>query len=62
MEKQTEARKRFIDVAMKYSAHVTENFEVFILLAKRIYEAENVGFRLDPDSVETALKNVLGVN
>ena len=61
MEKQSEARKRFVAVALRYSTRVAENFEVFISLAQRIFEAENVGFRIDPDSVEKALKNVLGV-
>ena len=61
MERSTDARKRFISVALRYNNRVTENFEAFITLAQRIYEAENIGFRIDPDSVEKALKNVLGV-
>lgn len=62
MAQQSEARRRFLEVAMRYSTRSTANFDALIDLAKRIYEAESVGFKLDPDSVETALKHVLGVN
>ena len=57
----TEARKRFIDVMLAHSTRATENFEIIMKMASRLYQAEAVGFKLDPDSVEKALKNIMGV-
>lgn len=61
MSKQSEARKRFLEVAMRYSTRATANFSALIELAKRIYDAESVGLVLEPNSVEEAVKNILGV-
>lgn len=62
MSKQSEARKRFLEVALVHGLRATENFEALMTLANEIVRAEAVGFKLDPDSVETAVKNVLGVS
>ena len=57
----SEARKRFLEVGLVHSVKAQENFEAYMALARAIIEAEAVGFKLDPDSVENAVKNVLGV-
>lgn len=56
------ARKRFLEIAMHYDARTAENFHAIIELANILYKAESVGFTLDPDSVEMAVKHVLGVD
>lgn len=61
MSKSTPARERLLLTSFKYSTKSVENFEALFALAKRITEAEAVGFKLDPDSVEEAVKRVLGV-
>ena len=61
MSKNTEARKRFLETAFLNSVRATEYFSALMKLAQRIYEAEEVGFVIDPDSVERAVKNVLGI-
>ena len=58
---QSEARKRFLEVALVHGLRTNENFEAVITLMQEIVRAESLGFKLDPDSVEMALKNVLGV-
>ena len=58
----SEAKARFINTGLKYDDKVNDNFEAFMVLAKALSDAEAVGFKLDPDSVEKAVKNVLGVN
>ena len=60
--KQSEAKKRFLEIALVHSVRATENFEALMTLANEIVKAEAVGFKIDPDSVEQAVKNVLGVN
>ena len=62
MNNHSEAKKRFIEIAMRYSTRAVANFGALIELAKRVYEAESVGMVLEPNSVEEAVKNVLGVN
>ena len=57
----SDARKRFLEVGLVNSVKAQENFEAYMALAKAIIDAEAVGFKLDPDSVEKAVKNVLGV-
>lgn len=58
----SEARKRFLEIALVHGLRASENFEALMALANEIVRAESVGFKLDPDSVEHAVKNVLGVN
>ena len=58
---QSEARTRFIEIALTSSKGASDNFEALMALANEIVRAEGVGFKLDPDSVERAVKNVLGV-
>lgn len=57
-----EARERFMQTMLKYNVKATANFEIVMKMASRLYQAEAVGFKLDPDSVEKALKNILGVD
>lgn len=59
---QSEARKRFLEVALVHGLRATENFEALMAMANEIVRAEACGFKLDPDSVEKAVKNLLGVN
>ena len=58
----SEARKRFVDVMIKHGTRTTANFEAVMSLARVLSQAEDIGFKLDPDSVERALKSVLGVD
>ena len=58
----SDARERFMKTILKYNTRTTENFEIVMKMANRLYQAEAVGFKLDPDSVEKALKNILGVD
>ena len=62
MSQSTEARERFLKTAFAHGTRTTEYFDALFELAKRIAQAEEVGFRIDPDSVEKAVKNVLGVD
>ena len=59
---QSEARKRFLEVALVHGLRASENFEALMALANEIVRAEGIGFKLDPDSVERAVRNVLGVD
>lgn len=59
---QSEAKKRFLEIALVHGLRATENFEALMTLANEIVRAESLGFKLDPDSVEKAVKNVLGVD
>ena len=61
MSQKTPAREKFLLTTYAYRSRTVENWEAVITLAKRIYEAESAGFRIDPDSVERALKRALGV-
>ena len=56
-----EAKKRLMKVANDYPARLVDNFSAVIELAKRIADADSVMLKIDPDSVEEAVKNVLGV-
>ena len=62
MTKTSPARERFLLTTFAHSTRAVENFHALIELATRIVEAEAVGFKLDPESVETAVKTVLGVD
>ena len=62
MSQASEARKRFMDVTLNNSSRTVENFKVILTMANEIVKAEACGFVIDPDSVEKAVKNVLGVN
>ena len=62
MAQQSEARKRFLEVALVHGLRASENFEALMAMAQEIVRAETVGFKIDPDSVERAVKNLLGVN
>ena len=62
MAQQSEARKRFLEVALVHGLRACENFESLMAMAQEIVRAESVGFKIDPDSVERAVKNLLGVN
>ena len=62
MSQSTPARERFLITAFAHSTRAVENFEALFALARRITEAEAVGFKIDPDSVEEAVKRVLGVD
>lgn len=59
---QSEARKRFLEIALVHGLRASENFEALMTMANEIVRAEAVGFKIDPDSVERAVKNLLGVN
>lgn len=61
-QQQSEAKKRFLDITFKHSTRSVDNFAQLMALAEMIVKAEGVGFKLDPDSVEKAVKNVLGVD
>ena len=56
---ESEAKKRFVDTMLKHSTQVTANFEAVMSLAHTLSQAETVGFKIEPDSVEKALKNIL---
>ena len=56
-----EARRRFLRIAMAHNTKTVANFNADLELAKRIVDAEMIGLKIDPDSVEYALKNILGV-
>ena len=58
----SEAKARFINVGLKYDDKVIDNFEAYMALARVLSQAEDVGFKLEPDSVERAVKSVLGVD
>ncbi len=58
----SEAKSRFLDVAFSNNTRAVANFEALVTLAQLLYQAENVGFKIDPDSVEKAVKNILGVD
>ena len=62
MAQQSEARKRFLEVALIHGLRASENFEALMAMAQEIVRAEAVGFKIDADSVERAVKNLLGVN
>lgn len=62
MSKSTPARERFLLTTFAHSTRAVENFPTLIELASRIVDAEAVGFKLDPESVEKAVKRVLGVD
>ena len=62
MVQQSEAKKRFLEIALVHGLRAAENFEALMALAQEIVRAEAMGFKLDPDSVEKAVKNILGVD
>lgn len=59
---ESEAKKRFINTMLKRSAQTAANFEAVMSLARTLSQAEQVGYKIDPSSVEKAIKNVLGVD
>ena len=61
MSKYSQAKERFLLVTYKHNVKTIDNFEAIAKLAQMIADAEAVGFKLDPDSVEEAVKRVLGV-
>ncbi len=62
MSQSTPARERFLITTFAHSTRSVENFEALMELARRICEAEAVGFKIDPDSVEKAVKDILAVD
>ena len=59
---QSKAKKIFLETMMQYPTRATENFNTIMTLANILSKAEAVGFKLDPESVEKALKNVMAVD
>jgi len=59
---QSDAKDRFIKAIVAHSARATENFDALMTLADRLVKAETVGYKLDPSSVEKAVKNIMGVD
>ena len=55
MAQQSEARKRFLEIALVHGLRASENFETLTTMAQEIVRAEAVGFKIDPDSVERAV-------
>ena len=62
MNKNSEAKERFLSTVYEHSTRAIENSNKLIDLAKKIVEAEDVGFVIDPDSVENAVKRIMGVD
>ena len=49
MAQQSEARKRFLEVALVHGLRASENFEALMAMAQEIVRAEAVGFKIDAD-------------
>lgn len=58
----SEAKAAFLNTTFKYANRTVANWETLIDMARRISEAESVGYIIDPVSVEKAVKSVLGVD
>lgn len=58
---QSEARERFLEVALRYKDKAKGNFNALMKLANEIIRAEDAGLKIDAESVERAVLNVLGV-
>lgn len=61
MRANDEAKKRLIHTMHMFPNQMVENYDALIELARRISEVDSVMIKLDPESVERAARNILGV-